>query len=204
MRKINDCKIVQNLLPNYIDGITDNELNAYIEEHLNNCEKCSRVKQNMDDNITMENANTIKEVKYLKKIKKKAIFTIAICLILLFALLCGLDYYFNYEHIANWKYTNIIVQSEEFDYQTNTAYNITYIFTFNKKGICVDTRLLLSNLNKDMIDVFSEAITETATEIANVQILDNKITVNIDMYNGMKKEEIINWANSFSYDIIEI
>ena len=65
MRKISDCKIVQNLLPNYIDGITDNDLNNYIEEHLNNCEKCSKIKQNMDDNITIENVNTIKEVKYL-------------------------------------------------------------------------------------------------------------------------------------------
>ena len=63
MRKISDCKIVQNLLPNYIDGITDNDLNNYIEEHLNNCEKCSKIKQNMDDNITIENDNTIKEVK---------------------------------------------------------------------------------------------------------------------------------------------
>ena len=70
--------------------------------------------------------------------------------------------------------------------------------------MCVDTRLLLSNLNKDMIDIFSEAITKTETEIANVQIYDNKITLNIDMYNGISKEEILNWANSFSYDIIEI
>ena len=32
-----DCKIIQDLLPSYSDGITSQETNNYIEDHLKNC-----------------------------------------------------------------------------------------------------------------------------------------------------------------------
>ena len=34
MKEINECKIVQDLLPNYIENLTNEETNKYIEEHL--------------------------------------------------------------------------------------------------------------------------------------------------------------------------
>ena len=37
MNENKDCKIVQDLLPNYIEKLTNEETNKYIEEHLNEC-----------------------------------------------------------------------------------------------------------------------------------------------------------------------
>ena len=35
-----NCKIVQDLLPNYIEKLTSDETNIFIEKHLKECEDC--------------------------------------------------------------------------------------------------------------------------------------------------------------------
>ena len=35
MKEKKECKVVQDLLPNYIEGLTTKETNEFIEEHLN-------------------------------------------------------------------------------------------------------------------------------------------------------------------------
>ena len=42
-KKYDYCKIVQDLLPNYIEKSTDEETNKFIEEHINSCEKCNKL-----------------------------------------------------------------------------------------------------------------------------------------------------------------
>ena len=42
MKEIKNCKIVQDLLPNYIEKLTNNETNKYIESHLNECSECKK------------------------------------------------------------------------------------------------------------------------------------------------------------------
>ena len=37
------CKIVQDLLPNYIENLTSEETNIFIEEHLNTCSNCKNI-----------------------------------------------------------------------------------------------------------------------------------------------------------------
>ena len=37
MKEKRDCKIVQDLLPNYIENLTNEETNHFIEEHLKEC-----------------------------------------------------------------------------------------------------------------------------------------------------------------------
>ena len=68
-----DCKIMQDLLPNYIDQLTSTETNTYIEKHLQECDKCRQIFENMKGEIFEEqvNVNTKEEVDYLKKFNKK-------------------------------------------------------------------------------------------------------------------------------------
>mgnify|MGYP005781830921 CR=1 FL=1 len=47
MKEKRDCKIVQDLLPNYIEKLTNEETNAFIEEHLKNCVDCKKLLGNM-------------------------------------------------------------------------------------------------------------------------------------------------------------
>ena len=37
MKEKRDCKIIQDLLPNYIEKLTNEETNNFIEEHLKEC-----------------------------------------------------------------------------------------------------------------------------------------------------------------------
>ena len=46
MKEVKDCKIVQDLLPSYIDGLTNEDTNQYIEEHLKECEECKKKLEN--------------------------------------------------------------------------------------------------------------------------------------------------------------
>lgn len=87
MKEINNCKIVQDLLPNYIEELTNEETNKYIEEHLKNCENCKKVLENMKKDIKVKDLKrTKKEVKYIKKFsnKMKLLKAIIILIILVF------------------------------------------------------------------------------------------------------------------------
>ena len=66
------CKIVQDLLPSYIEKVTDEETNKFVEEHINICDKCKKMYNDLlhsfEDN---EKTKIKKEVKYMKKYKNK-------------------------------------------------------------------------------------------------------------------------------------
>ena len=63
-----ECKIVQDLLPSYIDKLTNEETNQYIEEHLKECKECQAILKNMKSNIEYKEQNDDgRKVKYFKK-----------------------------------------------------------------------------------------------------------------------------------------
>ena len=75
MKEKLNCKIVQDLLPNYIDGLTNDETNKYIEEHINECAECKRILENMQKNLSIKNGEKDKKtVKILKKYNNKMLF----------------------------------------------------------------------------------------------------------------------------------
>ena len=37
MKERKDCKVVQDLLPNYMENLTSKETNQYVETHLQEC-----------------------------------------------------------------------------------------------------------------------------------------------------------------------
>lgn len=69
----NEHKLVVDLFPSYIDGLTSSETNLYIEEHLKTCENCKKVLEDMKVKIQEENHTDLngKKVKYAKKVKRK-------------------------------------------------------------------------------------------------------------------------------------
>lgn len=84
-----ECKIVQDLLPNYIEKLTNQETNEYIKEHLKQCNECSEVLKDMQKDITEDNENQVqKQTNYLKKYNKKLrIFKFLILAVILFFLI---------------------------------------------------------------------------------------------------------------------
>jgi len=72
MKDMRNCKIVQDLLPNYIEKLTNDETNKFVELHLNECEECKKVYNNMKKELEPKAEHRDKrEVKYIKKFNKK-------------------------------------------------------------------------------------------------------------------------------------
>ena len=62
-----ECKIVQDLLASYVDKVTNEEANQYIEEHLKECKECKAILKNMKSNIEYkEQDDDRKKVKYFR------------------------------------------------------------------------------------------------------------------------------------------
>ena len=66
MKKENNCNIVQDLLPSYIENLTSEETNLFIKEHLKTCKRCKDIYNNMTENI--ENDLINEEIDIFKKI----------------------------------------------------------------------------------------------------------------------------------------
>ena len=92
MKEKKDCKIVQDLLPNYIEDLTNEETNYIIDEHIHECPECQKILENMQKEIKL---NTKKrddrEVKYIKKYSKriKLLRNILLIIVVLFVIFVG-------------------------------------------------------------------------------------------------------------------
>lgn len=81
-----DCKIVQDLLPNYIDNLTTTESNEFIEDHLKDCKDCSKVLENMKNDLKTDDEKKDKKViNFIKKYNKKMRVLKFIVLFIIFA-----------------------------------------------------------------------------------------------------------------------
>lgn len=72
MNEKRDCKIVQDLLPNYIDKLTSEESNEYINEHIKFCSECKKTLEDMKEEINTDSKeNDKRKIDYMKKVKNK-------------------------------------------------------------------------------------------------------------------------------------
>ena len=98
MKDKKDCKIVQDLLPNYIETLTSEETNLFIEEHLKECKECQNILENMQNEIKINKEKRDgREVDYIKKYNKKMklwkkILLMILGLVIIYALSVGYKY----------------------------------------------------------------------------------------------------------------
>ncbi len=70
MKETIDCRIIQDLLPLYVDGLTSNYSNQVVEAHLKECPECAQILKYMqepDDIVAPQK----KEVDFMRKIRNK-------------------------------------------------------------------------------------------------------------------------------------
>lgn len=126
------CKIVEELLPNYIENSTSAEIKEFIEKHIEECEKCREKLKNMK-----EKANG-KETKYLNKIKLKKMLKILMVIIALVIILI----------LSWWVYTNYRITKDE---------NGKYILeraTINENAITNYDIMVLKGKEKNKDDIY--------------------------------------------------
>lgn len=87
------CEVIQDLLPSYIDKLTSNESNRLVETHLQECEICSTIYNEMKQEISPVKSAGVEppsDQKLLKRIKRRivtVITTLAITFTLMGAIL---------------------------------------------------------------------------------------------------------------------
>lgn len=97
MKEKRDCKIVQDLLPNYIENLTNEVTNKYIEEQLKDCDECKKVLENMKKELKVDNKKRDKrEVNYIKKFSNTLKGLKALIVIILVIALAVMTYYYFY------------------------------------------------------------------------------------------------------------
>lgn len=97
------CEIVQDLLPSYVDGLTSDETNEAIKDHLANCASCREMYERMkaDETSPEENSEVMekekKEINFLKKIKRKYRLNLMLVVVILAVLFAAVYYHQTYQ-----------------------------------------------------------------------------------------------------------
>lgn len=114
MKEKRDCQIVQDLLPNYIEKLTNEETNLYIEEHLNECDDCKNMLENMQKGFKENNKKReIKEIEYIKVYNDKMRTLKFIIIIILAIALTIMTYYYFYMRNAYFLVASEMVKEAE-------------------------------------------------------------------------------------------
>ena len=84
MKNNEECKIVRDLFPNYLEGLNSRETDVFINEHVAECEECKIELEKLSNLDLSYDKGEEEEINYLKKVKKKNKFNIilSICILL--------------------------------------------------------------------------------------------------------------------------
>ena len=215
-----ECKIVQDLLPSYIENLTTKETKAYIEEHLEKCQNCKQVlesmKQEFNLNITKKDN---REVKYIKKFNKKInILKLIITLILVvFIILTARKVIIisslskNAENTINTSNYHTVTYSYYLE-----DYSKTEVFSLGDKKKIITTQRKDNGINKITIfarknesssendkkyiaNIYREVKDEKDGKIEKVVNLNQEIEIFVNPQNLTKTE---NYLQLFVYSIL--
>ncbi|MFQ8661842.1 MAG: zf-HC2 domain-containing protein [Clostridia bacterium] len=215
-----ECKIVQDLLPSYIENLTTKETKVYIEEHLEKCQSCKqvleRMKQEFNLNITKKDN---REVKYIKKFNKKInILKLIISLILVvFIILTARKVIIisslskNAENTINTSNYHTVTYSYYLE-----DYSKTEVFSLGDKKKIITTQRKDNGINKITIfarknesssendkkyiaNIYREVKDEKDGKIEKVVNLNQEIEIFVNPQNVTKTE---NYLQLFVYSIL--
>ena len=162
MKEKRDCKLVEDLLPNYIEKLTNKETNDFIEEHLKNCPSCKKIYDNMKEKQEENNVKTKEEenkkVKFFKKYRNKlrVLRIILLVIVLVFVINTGRKVYIindlnnkakEYINSENYKKTIYLLDSGK--YVKSEGYCLN-----NKQKIVITT--IDENGEKEVVTVYGE------------------------------------------------
>ena len=127
-----NCNIIKDLLPSYIEMMVSKDSKVFIEQHIANCVECKEVLNKMNSQILIENAenqsddiierDTINKVRKKIKMHAKILFygSIIICILVLMLIFSRL-YTYNFLKNVYEKYSQIN-QSNNYRLTVNTIY----------------------------------------------------------------------------------
>ena len=83
------CAIVRDLLPSYVDKLTEEETTLSVKEHLEHCPQCLQQYETMLEGEENQ-SNEVKEIDFLKTVRKKNRKKIILALVISIAVVLGI------------------------------------------------------------------------------------------------------------------
>lgn len=213
MKKSEECKIVKDLLPNYLENLTDSITNDFIEKHIENCNDCEQTLKDMKGEIQLNKIQNNQKINALKKAKKIYILKFILILILIVGIAISVVCFFsNYSIKKNDKNQYEIVKTTPDFKINNCTYvvlkgyiddklkaDITYIATINEKNICVNIRQISQEYSEEFAQEEYDRLKRANFDVVtNVKLQEGRIYQNLNLFNGKTKDELIeNFKNSF-------
>lgn len=228
MKKYEECKLIQDLLPNYVDKVTSEETNEYIENHIKNCDDCSRILKELGEDIVLDKIDNMKKIDYLRKIKKRNLSVIAvisgiaiILIIIMFSFFSSLggvelDENGKPEYVEAFKQwisgTNKITSSDVTNLlliSKDEKVDATIIMTFDKNNICIGARYCVGGYTeKEAAEKYKELKNSENLQmptITNTVLKKDKVVYNYNYWNGKNKDQILNeLLKDYNYEIKEM
>lgn len=190
-----ECKIVQDLLPNYVENLTDEVTNEYIQEHIKTCDECRKALESVNTDIQVEELNQDREIKYLKKVRSKIRRTIMLALLIIVIVAsCVVCYSYIHVKIQVNNYTflkaSYVLENEE-GTKDGKLY-CTLVAMIDEKGICKSVRVIEDGYTQDVIkNKLKEIGINNDTRYSSNSVLETeKLHYNINIYNGLTQKEL--------------
>ena len=114
---MNNCEIIRDLLPLYVDDVLSEESKKFVEEHLKECEHCREMFNQMNHEFEVPSLQSDKEI--IKNVKKKISFkTIFSVLFLVTYLLIWIMYYLDLEYTHVLTYNSLVSSGAHYEYSS--------------------------------------------------------------------------------------
>lgn len=196
-----DCKIVQDLLPNYIEKLTDEVTNEFIEKHIATCKECRAILRDMNGEVKLEHIDQDNEIKYLKGVNKRVKMTIAIIsLIVIIIASCVSIYIYNKSKIQVSNYTFLKAEYVREDKEKTVDGNVysTLIAVIGPNGKCKSVRVVEKGYTENAIQEQYEVMNEFLDKYTNVSIINDELHYNTNEWNGLYKKNVKNnWKEKY-------
>ena len=157
-----ECEIVQDLLPNYADGLLNPESKKVVEKHLSECEECKESLKLIQEDTKEKNNKEQIELDYLRKIRIKTrvkSVLIALTIIFLIAIIIFLNNFIKVSSIMN---------KAEKTLQSNNFYKETTQILYDK-STSVTKEYYKDGKYKSVWEIYTDEGVETKSiEYANI------------------------------------
>ena len=134
----NECEIVNDLLPNYVEDLVSEETKKFVEKHISGCGKCNKKLDILKEDRNEVEAKSKKEQKielnHLKKYNKKMLFLKILLITILSIIVIGIVFV-----VSRYIYNSRVIESVEGkigEVTDSSNYHIyeTQYYKFNKNN----------------------------------------------------------------------
>ena len=214
----NECEIVKDLLPNYIEDLVSDETKKFINSHISSCADCKKILRNMQESDTKDDEELLREeeveIRQIKKYKKKTTVVkisimsfLILILVIIFSIIVTYmpkysiisNTYDKIEELSNLSNYKIITYQYYIDENTQEKYEFTSNFYY-KDGKYKDenysnhsnTITTYGNINSDkVIEINNDK--KTVFENTTFQYKQKSVIFGIftEIYNYMENKSSI-------------